>query len=75
MPFFVNAENELVVKSVVPNYDTDQQILVNSPSGMEDFNLTLTDKEQEISYYVTIQNTSDTNVKIDEINLSNPDVE
>ena len=75
IPFFVSAENELIVKSVVPNYDTNQQILVNSPSGMEDFNLTLTDKEQEISYYVTIQNTSDTNVKIDEINLSNPDVE
>ncbi|MGN1370813.1 MAG: beta strand repeat-containing protein [Candidatus Coprovivens sp.] len=75
IPFLVSAENELILKSVVPNYDTSQQILVNNPSGVEDFNLTLTDKEQEISYYVTIQNTSDTNVKIDEINLSNPDVE
>ena len=51
IPFFVSAENELIVKSVVPNYDTNQQILVNNPSGMEDFNLTLRTRDFILCYY------------------------
>ena len=61
----VFAEGEVIVKSITPVYDSDSAVSVDNTKVI--FN----DKDQEVKYNVVLENKSNKDLAIENINLSN----
>lgn len=66
----VFAENEVIIKSITPVYDEESTILVSEEDNLH--SVTFNDKNQKVEYKVIIENTTDGDVSITDINLSTP---
>ena len=65
---FSNKQEEVfvIIKSVVPVYDKESTVVVS------DDELVFNDKEQEVKYNVVIENPSNYDIKVSDINLTTP---
>lgn len=69
MPFFVFAENEVVIKSIEPVYDTTSGIVYSEIDGNR--NVVFSDLDQTFQYKIVIENTTEDELKISDIDLTN----
>ncbi len=66
----VFAANEVVIKSITAVYDEESDILVSEKDNLH--SVTFNDKNQKVEYKVIIENTTDGDISIADINLSTP---
>lgn len=66
----VFADNEVVIKSITPVYDEESSIGVTNEN--ENYTVTFDDENQIVKYNVVIENTTDKELKVSEIDLTKP---
>ncbi len=66
----VFAANEVVIKSITPIYDETSTVVVTEEEN--NHSVVFNDKNQNVKYNVVIENTTDKDLTIDNINLTNP---
>ena len=66
----VFAENEIVIKSVTPEYDESSSIVVTNDDN--NYNVTFTEKNQIVKYNLVLENTTDKDLEVSAIKLIVP---
>ena len=64
----VFAANEVVIKSITPIYDEGSSVIVSNE------NVTFNEKDQNVKYKVVIENTTENELKVSNIDLTKPSV-
>lgn len=66
----VFAENEVVVKSITPIYDETSTMVVIEEENLH--SVVFNDKEQSVEYKIVLENTTDKDLPVDNVELSTP---
>ena len=66
----VFAENEVVIKSIIPVYDKGSSIVVTEEENSH--RVIFNDKEQSVEYKIVLENTTDKDLPVESVELSTP---
>lgn len=66
----VYAENEVIIKSITPIYDETSTVVVTEEQNIH--SVIFNDKEQSVEYKIVLENTTDKDLSVENIELSAP---